>query len=116
MSTVLVDISQQNRHTAAMLTSAQSRGARGILEWTQERLAAEAGVSLSTVKDFESGRRRPIGNNLSAMKRALEAAGVEFTNGNQPGVRLSKATPTAPPGVSKPSAATKATRVKKKLG
>jgi transcriptional regulator with XRE-family HTH domain len=71
-----------------MFTAAQSRGARGILEWTQERLASDAGVGLSTVKDFESGRRTPIGNNLAAMKNALERGGVEFTNGSQPGVRL----------------------------
>jgi hypothetical protein len=74
-----------------MFTPAQSRGARGILEWTQERLSAEAGVGLSTVKDFEGGRRTPIGNNLTAMKTALERGGVEFTNGDQPGVRLRKA-------------------------
>jgi hypothetical protein len=27
-------------------------------------------------------------NNLDAIQRALEAAGVEFTNGGQPGVRI----------------------------
>jgi hypothetical protein len=72
-----------------MFTPAQSRAARGILDWTQDRLAAQAAVSLSTVKDFESGRRTPIANNLAAIQRALEGGGVEFTNGNQPGVRLS---------------------------
>jgi transcriptional regulator with XRE-family HTH domain len=71
-----------------MVTPAQSRGARGILEWTQERLATEAGVSLSTVKDFEAGRRKPIGNNLAAIRKAFESAGIEFINGNSPGVRL----------------------------
>ena len=75
-----------------MFSAAQSRGARGILEWTQGRLAIEAGVSLSTVKDFESGRRMPIGNNLSAMQRAFEAAGIEFINenGGGAGVRFRK--------------------------
>jgi hypothetical protein len=29
-------------------------------------------------------------NNLAAIQHALEAAGVEFTNGDQPGVRLRK--------------------------
>jgi hypothetical protein len=27
-------------------------------------------------------------NNVDAVRRALEAAGIEFTNGDQPGVRL----------------------------
>lgn len=71
-----------------MVTPAQSRGARGILDWTQHRLASEASVSLSTVKDFEAGRRTPIGNNLAAMRRAFESAGVEFLNDESSGVRL----------------------------
>jgi transcriptional regulator with XRE-family HTH domain len=71
-----------------MLTPEQSRAARGLVGWTQERLAQEARVGLSTVRDFESRRRSPIENNLRAVQRALEAAGVEFTNGNQPGVRM----------------------------
>jgi hypothetical protein len=32
----------------------------------------------------------PTVNNLTAIRAALEAAGVEFTNGDQPGVRLRK--------------------------
>jgi transcriptional regulator with XRE-family HTH domain len=74
-----------------MITPAQSRGARGILKWTQELLAAKAGVGLSTIKDFEAERRTPIGNNLAAIQRALEAGGVIFTNGDEPGVKLGKA-------------------------
>ena len=56
-------------------------------------MASEAGVSLSTVKDFEAGRRTPIGNNLAAMQRALEDGGVEFTDGDRPGVRLGDSAP-----------------------
>jgi transcriptional regulator with XRE-family HTH domain len=67
---------------------AQSRAARGLLGWSQTRLAALAGVSLSTVSEFEKGQRSPIPNNLAALKRALEAAGVEFINGDEPGVKL----------------------------
>jgi transcriptional regulator with XRE-family HTH domain len=89
-----------------MLTRAQSRGARGILDWTQERLATEAGVSLSTVKDFEAGRRTPIGNNLAALRRALEDGGTEFIleNGGGPGARLRKpiATPAEPASPPRP--------------
>ena len=56
----------------------QSPAARNWLAWTQAELAAKANVGLSTVKDYEGGRRVPIANNLVAMKRALEAAGIEF--------------------------------------
>lgn len=56
----------------------QSRAARGWLDWSQNELAKRANVSLSTVRDFEKGRRRPIGNNLLALRQALEESGVEF--------------------------------------
>ena len=68
----------------------QCRAARGWLDWSQQDLATRARVSLSTVRDFEKRRRTPILNNLNAMRHALEAAGVEFTNGDAPGVRLKK--------------------------
>lgn len=57
----------------------QSRAARGWLGWTQAKLAEEASVGLSTIKDFEAGKRMPIANNLQAMRRALETVGIRFT-------------------------------------
>jgi transcriptional regulator with XRE-family HTH domain len=68
----------------------QCRAARGWLDWSQQDLARRAKVSLSTVADFEKRRRTPIANNLEAIRRALEATGIEFTNGDVPGVRLKK--------------------------
>ena len=59
-----------------MFTPQQSRAARGWLDWSQEDLAKLARVSLSTVRDFEKGRRVPIPNNLDAMCRAFEAHGI----------------------------------------
>jgi transcriptional regulator with XRE-family HTH domain len=56
----------------------------------ESRLGARANLSESTIRDFEKGRRVPTVNNLAAIQHALEAAGVEFTNGDQPGVRLRK--------------------------
>jgi len=61
-----------------MLTAEQSRAARGWLDWSQEELAKRAHVSLSTVRDFEKGRRSPIPNNLEALRRAINAAGVQL--------------------------------------
>ena len=60
----------------------QSRAARAWLDWSQEELAAKASVSLSTVRDFEKGRRVPIANNLTAMRAALEGSGIVFVDEN----------------------------------
>ena len=92
MSTKIVGLDRKNRdgHNNGM-SPEQCRAARSWLDWSQQDLAARAKVSLSTVRDFEKRRRKPIANNLAAIRRALEAAGVEFTNGDAPGVRLKKA-------------------------
>lgn len=70
------------------MTSAQCRAARALLDWTQTEMAAAAGLGLSTVVDFERERRQVSDDAITAMRRALEKAGVEFTNGKRPGVRL----------------------------
>jgi len=59
----------------------QCRAARAWLSWSQTELAEKSSVGLSTVKSFEGGVRTPIANNLSAMQRALESAGVEMIFG-----------------------------------
>jgi transcriptional regulator with XRE-family HTH domain len=75
-----------------MMTPSQSRAARALLEWSQEELAKAAHLGLSTIRDFEKGRRTPSHNNLLGMRTALEAAGVLFIpeNGAGVGVRLAK--------------------------
>jgi len=59
-----------------MIAPEQSRAARAWLDWSQDDLAKKAQVSLSTVRDFEKGRRTPIKNNLDAIRLSLEMAGV----------------------------------------
>jgi transcriptional regulator with XRE-family HTH domain len=56
----------------------------------QAQLAKLANVSRNVIVDFEKGRRTPTSNNLAAIQKALEAAGVEFfpENGSGAGVRL----------------------------
>ena len=66
--------------SSALMSPEQVRAARNWLAWTQAELAAKANVGLSTVKDYEGGRRVPIANNLEALKRALEGAGMKFTD------------------------------------
>ena len=60
------------------MTPAQCRAARAWLDLKQAELAAASGVGLSTVKDFESGKRLPIANNLAAIRAALETRGIGF--------------------------------------
>ena len=72
------------------MTSAQVRAARGLLNWSVRRLAESAGVHRNTVSNIETGRFRGEEPTLDAIRVALEQAGVEFTNGDQPGVRLQR--------------------------
>jgi transcriptional regulator with XRE-family HTH domain len=60
------------------MTPEQCRAARAWLDWSQDDLAKAARVGLSTVKDFESGKRTPIPSTQTAMRVALEKAGIGF--------------------------------------
>jgi transcriptional regulator with XRE-family HTH domain len=70
------------------MTPAQCRAARGLLKWNQDELASAASVSAVTIRNFENEKSSPQRASLAMMRAALEAAGVEFTNGARPGVRL----------------------------
>ncbi len=72
------------------ITPAMCRAARALVDMNQVQLSQAAGVGLSTVKSFEGGHSVPVRNNMSAIRGALEAAGVEFIpeNGGGVGVRM----------------------------
>jgi len=80
-------------------------------------LAREASLGVNTIRRAEVAGLRTsltVANEL-AIRRAFEAAGVEFTNGEQPGVRLARAAPASsaePAGASNPTAAAKTVRGK----
>lgn len=69
---------------------AQCRAARALLNWSQTVLAQKAAVAKQTLADFERGARQPYPRTLADIRAALEAEGVEFTNGDAPGVRMRK--------------------------
>lgn len=75
------------------ITTGQLRAARALLRWTAEDLAKRAGVSVVTIRRAEpvDGMLTMMPANAAAIRRALEEAGVVFTNGGEPGVKLRKA-------------------------
>lgn len=81
--------------TEKALTSGQIRAARALLRWRAQDLAHRSGVGVATIRRAEladSETSMTVPNDL-AVRRALEAAGVEFIDGNGggPGVRLREA-------------------------
>ena len=75
------------------ISGRQIAAARALLGLDQVTLAAQARVSIATLRRMEASGETVSGhiNNVDAVRRALETAGVDFTNGDQPGVRLRKA-------------------------
>lgn len=70
-----------------ILNAAQCRMARAALQLGVRDLAEAAGVSPTTVTRLERGNPQ-YDRTVAAIRAALEAAGVEFTNGDAPGVKL----------------------------
>ena len=92
----------------------QVRMARAAVGWGVRELAKKAGITANTVTRIENGADAKQ-STMDALQRALEAAGVEFTNGDQPGVRLTKtaaARPAESTNASNRMAAAKAARRK----
>ena len=66
--------------------------ARGLINWSQGELADRAGVSRSTVKDFETERHALHHSTERLLIEAIEAAGVSLIAGDEagPGVRFKR--------------------------
>jgi transcriptional regulator with XRE-family HTH domain len=74
-----------------MITPAQLRAARALLDWTRDDLAKRSGVAAVTLIGFEHGKTDPKQGTVQKWRRALEAAGVQFIDADEmsgPGVRL----------------------------
>jgi DNA-binding XRE family transcriptional regulator len=65
------------------IAPAQLRAARALLDWSREKLAEAAGTTSRTLARLEAGETTPRQNTLSAIRAALEQAGVEFIADNQ---------------------------------
>jgi transcriptional regulator with XRE-family HTH domain len=70
-----------------LINAKQCRMARAALQISVRELATMAKVATDTVSRLEAGKRlKP--RTVEAIQHALEKAGVEFTNGDKPGVRV----------------------------
>lgn len=78
----------------SVITGSQIRAARALIKWRAEDLANLSGVGVATIRRAElvDGETSMTAPNVSAVRRALEDAGVIFVpeNGEGPGVRLRK--------------------------
>ena len=74
-----------------LTTGNQLKAARALAGIEQSKLAEAAKLNVNTIRNREAAGTGPIAGrsvNVQAVQRALEAAGVEFTNGGEPGVKL----------------------------
>jgi transcriptional regulator with XRE-family HTH domain len=75
-----------------MITSCQIRAARALINLSARELADISGVGVATIRRMELAPNVPSSNaqTLDLVRKALEAAGVEFVGlpEDRPGVRL----------------------------
>ena len=76
--------------TKSVITPMQVRAARGLLDWSRDRLAEASGVPKRTLVRFEAGEGASRPATVEAIRAALVAAGVVFiaANGGGHGVRM----------------------------
>ncbi|MGG6429433.1 helix-turn-helix domain-containing protein [Acetobacter ghanensis] len=77
-----------------IITAPQIRAARGLIGWSRDELSEKSGVPKITISRVETEATTPRQSTLTAIREALEAAGVDFIaeNGGGAGVRLVKVT------------------------
>jgi transcriptional regulator with XRE-family HTH domain len=87
-----IDGISPRRHILLMVTPEQCRAARGLLDWSQQDLANQAGIGIVTVRQIEAGLTEPRRSTLVVVRQAFEQGGIDFIdeNGGGPGVRLRK--------------------------
>ena len=78
-----------------MITPAQCRAARALLDWSGDRLATRTGLDETDVSRFEAGDLALSPQDQAVLKRALEGAGAVFFDEDEtvsggPCVRLRK--------------------------
>lgn len=60
------------------ITTAQMRGARGLLNWSQSELSKRTGISTTSIGNIEAGNTQARESTLKIIRQAFENAGIEF--------------------------------------
>lgn len=60
------------------ITTAQIRGARGLLDWSQSELSRRTGISTTSIGNIESGHTQARESTLQIIRKAFEDSGIEF--------------------------------------
>lgn len=60
------------------ITTAQIRGARGLLDWSQSELSRRTGISTTSIGNIESGHTQARESTLEVIRKSFEAGGIEF--------------------------------------
>lgn len=76
--------------TALLITSRQIRAARGLIGWSQQKLADAAQISRSTIAAIEGDAGNTTADMLTKIRAVMEGEQVEFTT--QEGVRMRETT------------------------
>jgi transcriptional regulator with XRE-family HTH domain len=63
-----------------MVSPAQVRAARALLNWSQDDLARRSNLTRQTIRIFETAAHRPRGRTEAAIRTALEHAGISFVD------------------------------------
>ncbi|HAX91424.1 MAG TPA: hypothetical protein DCY07_04355, partial [Rhodospirillaceae bacterium] len=63
-----------------MITAAQLRAARGLLDWTRSELAKASGLSAETIKNIEHGVYMPQESTINSIVKTFGENNVEFTD------------------------------------
>lgn len=70
------------------ITGKHIAAARALLGISQADLAEATGLASNTILMFETGQTEPRGVTVDTLRRVLEERGIEFSNGDSPGVKL----------------------------
>lgn len=73
-----------------MISAAQLRAARGLLDWTRSELAKASGLSAETIKNIEHGVYAPQESTINAIVNCFSNNSVEFTEDDGVKVRTNR--------------------------